>query len=239
MMSFFYKGVCMFALKKVFASLGMACFLMSSLPVEAEGIQLHRTRIVIDNGKNAGAYEVFNDHSTHTLIATWVEDLNNEPSEAFVISPSILQLAPRERGGGKIMKTGVLPTDRESVFWLAVKSIPSISKGQEDISSATFSLVQKIKIFYRPKAVEQTTAYAAEYLEAHVINGKLTLNNPSQVSLSIPTVTVNGKECKIAAMLLPFTSESFDIAFTANDSLTYTYIDEYGGVVSKTKSGPF
>ncbi|MFV9997973.1 MAG: molecular chaperone [Arsenophonus endosymbiont of Dermacentor nuttalli] len=55
-----------------------------------------------------------------------------------------------------INTTSDLPNDRETIYWLNVKSIPTLKKNEEN--HLNIILKSRLKLFYRPKEIITETS---------------------------------------------------------------------------------
>lgn len=70
-----------------------------------------------------------NDDSNTYLIQSWIENSENEKDGRFVITPPLSLCKEKENILRIIDATNnQLPQDRESLFWVNVKAIPSMDK---------------------------------------------------------------------------------------------------------------
>lgn len=201
----------------------------STTPKDAiEGVNLDRTRVIIDDGKNSSSYGVGNHMAGPVVVSSWVTQLNGKPANQFVVSPSLFQLSSGKTGKGTIRVVSDLPQDRESVFWLVVNTAAAGIESKKN--SVSFSLGQRIKVFYRPKGLEGDTHYAAKNLTWSYEAGTLKVKNPTGLSVSISDIISSKKSERIASMVMPFSEASWKVPLGAEpQNLSFTFIDEYGG----------
>lgn len=218
----------------IFAALAFVPTLQAAEPVS--GVQLGRTRLFMEGGAQTVSFELSNWNPEPVLVSSWVEALTDEPSDAFMTSPSLMQIAPKRTASIRIEQMSALPADRESVFWLTVRSVPAVRP--TDSSRAIFGLTQKIKLHYRPKGLKGDTRAAAEALRWSLADEGLSVNNPTPFSLSFLQMTAKETIVAVNDMCMPYTVCTFPVkgearalfekAFKAGET-TFTYIDEFGG----------
>ncbi|WP_251268238.1 fimbria/pilus periplasmic chaperone, partial [Enterobacter hormaechei] len=83
-------------------------------------------------------------------VQSWVENYaeNNKSRVPFIVTPPLFRLDPEQQNVLRIYYIGgTLPTDRESVFWLNVKSIAPTK--QDEVNKLQVNIKSKFKIFYR------------------------------------------------------------------------------------------
>lgn len=107
------------------------CFSSSCL---AGGIALSSTRVIYDGNKKEASLTVNNNNKTEEfLIQSWVDDASGNKKTPFIITPPLFKLDPDKNNILRIVNiTPSLPQDRESVYWVNVKAIPSKSEGSEE-----------------------------------------------------------------------------------------------------------
>ncbi|MEY0000782.1 molecular chaperone [Morganella morganii] len=114
------------------------------------GILLGSTRVVIENGRNEGSVNVHNREDNNYLIQSWVLDKSEVPTDDIALTPPLFKLNANTSNALRIVITKDLPQDRETLYWLNVKFIPSVKKSNLDNNSLSFALNNRIKIIYRP-----------------------------------------------------------------------------------------
>lgn len=90
-----------------------------------------------------------------------------------------------------------LPTDRESVFYLNSKAIPSVDKNKLTGNSLQIATQSVIKLFIRPKNLAEAPAHAPSTLRCRNERGQLTITNPSPYYVSMVELYSAGKNCRI------------------------------------------
>ena len=97
-----------------------------------------------------------------------------------------------------------------------------------------YALGQKIKLFYRPKAITQDSIWVANHLDWSLQGSKLVVKNATNLSISMIYIHI-GQQRIDAKMLLPGDEKSYKVQqfISSPAEITFEYIDEYGGVQSK------
>lgn len=116
------------------------------------------TRVIYQEGKREAAISVTNaDTHTPYLVQSWVENYaeNDKSKVPFIVTPPLFRLDPEQNNVLRINFIGAsLPGDRESVFWLNVKSISPTPQGE--VNKLQVNIKSKFKIFYRPTVWQAT-----------------------------------------------------------------------------------
>lgn len=98
-----------------------------------------------------------------------------------------------------------LPTDRESVFYLNSKAIPSVNKSKLAANSLQIATQSVIKLFIRPKHLPVASVDAPAMLRCQRAGDRLTIVNPSPYYVSLVDIHVGGQ--KLANSMVPPKSE--------------------------------
>ena len=225
-------------IRKVLVVTGI--FALAVAEVQAEdmlgGVRLKQTRVVMNDGAKAGQFEIFNHEDVPTLVAAWMTEEDGSNNRDFILTPGVFQLPPQTGGSAKILRINQLPNDRESVFYLAVKTMPAeVANNVTNQSQLYASLTQRIKVFYRPKGLKGDQKYAADRLMWKKTAGGWTVENTTPFSVSMTNVYTSGKSKEtVNTVILPFSKVL--LQNEAGKALTqdvahFDYVNEWGGVV--------
>lgn len=120
----------------------------------------------------------------------------NQAKAPFLITPPLFRLDAKEDNVLRVVRTGGnLPEDRESLYWLNIKAIPS-SKHVEGVNTLQIAINTRIKLLYRPSAVKGRPEDVADKLEWHREGNDFVVNNPTPFFMNFQTVTLNGQKVK-------------------------------------------
>lgn len=90
------------------------------------GIVVGGTRVIFNGDKPDTTISIFNkDAKLPYLLQSWVEpfDKNDKSKSPFSVIPPVSRIEPNQEKILRILKmAGELPKDRESVFWLNIKT---------------------------------------------------------------------------------------------------------------------
>ena len=136
----------------------------------------------------------------------------------------------------RVVRTGGnLPEDRESMFWLNIKAIPS-SKKVAGVNTLQIAVNTRIKLMYRPASVKGKPEAVADQLEWHREGNDLVVNNPTPFYMNFQSVTLNGHKVDKATWAVPKTETHFALpAHTGGSTVSWSIITDYGSI-SKTLS---
>lgn len=212
------------------------------------GFQFPLKRYVYpESSKNGISITLSNNSGSPYLIESWVSSadsetylpVNNIPDDKapFIILPPLKQIEPHTEFSWSIRRTGVLvngvplPEDRESLFWIGMKAIPSESKDKNNGVFFKISPEFYFKLLYRPKAIEHVRLQDIE--DSLVITrtgNKISVNNPSPLFITFDQLRVGTTELKSGDALVtvkPFSVRLIDLpANQDSDVITWRINDE-------------
>lgn len=148
------------------------------------GIILNTTRIIYPAADKEATITVHNTGTADILAQSWLETLGDGSAQhdlPFAVTPALARMAGDARQLIRIIYAGEgLPEDRESVLWLNVQEIPQAA----DVNSLQVAIRQRIKLFYRPRALIEDPAKAAQSLQWKVSGEQLEVTNPGPYHVS-------------------------------------------------------
>ena len=198
----------------------------------SNSVDLGATRLVYDGSKSQASVSVSNTDTRAYLIQSWVtkDSMSEKPlDDLFITTPPLFRLEPKTDNSVRVVYNGQsLPQDRESVFWLNVKAIPSVERA--DNNKLTIAVKTQIKLFYRPAGLTGDAADAYKSLKFSTNNSKLTINNPTPYSVSLSTLKVNGSNIDTSVMILPFSSTSINKHVSGGAKVSWQAINDFGGI---------
>lgn len=212
--------------------------LLTFLSVQAQaGIVIGGTRVIYNGDKKEASAAIRNPEKSGVyLVQSWVDSGEQGSKVPFIVTPPLFRINPGEENILRIVRTGGnLPQDRESVFWLNVKSIPATDDSKPHTNVLQVVMKSRIKLFYRPAGLEGQPETAYHQLSAVRSGNHLTLSNPTPYYVTLFTLKVDGQEIKEADMVPPEGSASFTLSSSSASSVTWQAISDYGGI-SQTES---
>lgn len=204
-----------------------ACII--SLTCQAS-ITVGGTRLIYNASENEASLPVSNTQDgVPYLIQSWVElSENSEGQVPFIVTPPLFRLDTGHENTLRIIYTGEkkLPENRESVFWLNVKSIPSMTRSDEN--RLLIAVKTRMKIFYRPALLASELAGEAwEKLKFEPRGEHLLIINPTPFYVSLYSLKVGDKSISQPPMISPFSSET---EAGIGKQVTWKAINDFGGV---------
>jgi P pilus assembly chaperone PapD len=216
--------------RKVISTLsaGLLAGMLTSSAV-AGGISLGGTRVIYQESAREATLSLSNTSDNNLyLIQSWITQANGAKSADFVLTPPLFTLKPHKENSLRIMYTGpALPKDRETVFYLNSKAIPSVKKN--DISGNTLQIATQsvIKVFMRPADLPSASLDAPKHLTCKVTAGNVTVANPSPYYVTLVGFTVGGKKLP-NSMVSPKSSLSIPVPGQGSGAVSFQTVNDYG-----------
>lgn len=193
------------------------------------GVVIGGTRLVYNGAKKESSLNIRNPDKTAYLIQSWVDMPDGVQGKApFVITPPLFRLDGGQDNVLRVVRAGGnFPADRESIFWLNVKSIPSAEQKQNTLQIA---IKTRIKLIFRPPTLKGTPEDAAQALKWQRSGNSIQVSNTSPYYLTFYSVKVNGKDVKDNGMVAPFSSATYSMpAGVGGGQVAWKIINDFGG----------
>ncbi|EDR8058035.1 molecular chaperone [Salmonella enterica subsp. salamae] len=119
------------------------------------GVIIGGTRIIYNGDKKETSISVKNPDKSSYLIQSW-SDAGEKSSDKspFMVTPPLFRLGAGQENNLRIIRTGGnLPEDRESLYWMNIKSIPSTTEKQDNVNTLQIAVKTRIKLIYRPQSL--------------------------------------------------------------------------------------
>lgn len=194
------------------------------------GVVIGSTRVIYPSDKKTVSLNVMNDKTSGVyLVQSWVEsNVVGKPSP-FIITPPLFRMDAGEDNILRIVFVGKqLPEDRESVFWLNIKSIPATDDSVNSENTLQMVVKSRIKLFYRPVDLPSTPEMDGENLELRYYNNRLIIKNPGAYYISLYSLIIDGKEYNDVSMIPP--KDQITLAVPHPSQVSWRTINDYGGI---------
>jgi len=200
------------------------------------GVTVGGTRVIYDGAKREATLSVRNTDKRAFLIQAWVDDDGPDGDHEgalkppFVVTPPLFRLDAGSENILRIIRSGGnLPEDREAVFWMDVKSIPSMPEASKNVLQ--IAVKTRIKMFWRPGGLAAPKNEDYGHLTFHRQGNDLIVTNPTPWFMSFNTLSVGGVPLKqLNLMAAPNTSTAFVLPPAASgQDVRWTVINDYGG----------
>ncbi|KZQ27953.1 long polar fimbrial chaperone LpfB [Enterobacter genomosp. O] len=212
-------------------SLLLSSFLLITSAAHA-GITIGGTRVVYPENKKESSIGIANPDNLDYLVQSWVETEDNAREKApFLITPPLFRLDAKQDNVLRIIRTGGnLPADRESLFWLNIKSIPSSARN-ENTNTLQIAIKTRIKLLYRPVSITGKPEDVTTQLSWHTQGNQLIVENPTPFYMNFQEIKLDGKKVDKVTYAKPKAETHFSIPgnITAR-SVSWKIINDYGGI---------
>jgi P pilus assembly protein, chaperone PapD len=213
-----------------------AAVLLSGAFQASAGVVVGATRVVFKADKREAELSVDNPtQSVPYLIQSWVDNYAEGDSTKvpFTITPPLFRLDAGQENILRIIPVAAnLPQDRESVFWLNVKSIPSSSKS--DQNQLQITVKTRIKLFWRPTTLTADAAMKAYKALTFRRQGEgIEVSNPTPYYVSFYSITSGGKTVTDAGMVAPH--GTLKVNAPAGGQVKWKAIDDFGGITEEAR----
>lgn len=194
------------------------------------GISLGATRVIYPLGAKQIPLTLLN-HSDKDrfLINSWIENQDESKSTQFLITPPLFVIEPKNENILRIIAVDQnFPADRESVYWVNVKAIPSTDRESlADKNVLQIAVLSRIKLFVRPNNLPYKSELAPEKIKFNLQNQGVSVNNPTPYYVNLVNIHFDGHKVN-NTMLAPFSTTSF--TEKATQRVTYQSINDFGGL---------
>ncbi|QLA09276.1 fimbria/pilus periplasmic chaperone [Enterobacter ludwigii] len=205
-----------------------------SMNVVAGGVALGSTRVIYPIGAKEVPLAVNNtDDSIPFLIQTWVSKEDGSKARDFIVTPPLFVIKPNKENTLRIMYAGPdLPQDRESVFYLNSKAIPSVDQSKLKGNNLQIATQSVLKVFMRPKNLPVPSIDAPKGLRCSISGGTLVVSNPSPYYVSLVQLYVGGKK-QPNAMAAPKGDTRLSLTGGESGEVTLQTVNDYGANTPK------
>ena len=190
------------------------------------GVVTGGTRLIYPGGKKESLLSVTNNDATPYLIQSWVE--SNKGAAPFLLTPPLFRLEGEQQTRLRVIYSGGLPENKESMFWMNIKAIPS-SQAKAGANTLQIAIKTRIKLIYRPKSIEGTPEMVTEQLRWTRSGNTLQVMNPTAFYMNFAEVKVGGAEVKEANWVGPGETARFQLPGVSAGALQWKLINDYGG----------
>ncbi|UAN23976.1 molecular chaperone [Enterobacter sp. JBIWA003] len=206
----------------------IAVILSASFSHAYAGVIIGGTRVIFDGGKKEASISINNADSVPYLIQSWVEMPEGNANKApFIVTPPLYRLDGGQQNIERILFSGSLPQDKESLFWLNIKAIPSASK---QTNSLQIAVKTRIKLIYRPTGLKTSTPEEqANKLTWSRSGDKLLVTNPTPYVINFNEISIGDKKLDEVSWVVPGAMAAFTLPAGASGShISFKVINDYG-----------
>ena len=207
--------------------LAVALLPLALMTANAGGI-IGGTRVIFEGAKKEATINITNPDNTPYLTQSWIDMQDGGAGKApFIITPPLYRLDGGQKNLERIVMTGSLPQEQESLFWLNIKAIPSASK---EMNALQIAVKTRIKLIYRPEGLRASTPEEqANKLTWQQSGNAIQVNNPTPYVINFNEITLGGRKLDDVTYVLPGASARFSLPEgVSGHSLTFKVINDYG-----------
>ncbi|WGL98886.1 molecular chaperone [Arsenophonus sp. aPb] len=195
------------------------------------------TRVIYEGNKREASILVTNqDENRPYLIQSFISVDENGKKAPFIVTPPLFRLDGGKENILRIMRTGGdLPLDKESVFYLNVKAIPSAQDNMQNILFITVKT--RIKLFYRPEKIQGDAEESYKLLTFRRLGKQLEVKNPSNYYVTINQLKIGNQIVNLndTDMIAPQEIAYFNISANSSNLISWNSINSYGGISAEMK----
>lgn len=220
-----------------YVSLIATTLLFASATAQA-GVIVGGTRVIYNGDKKETSISVKNPDKSSYLIQSWSNAGEKSTDKSpFMVTPPLFRLGAGQENNLRIIRAGgSLPEDRESLYWMNIKSIPASSEKQDNVNTLQIAVKTRIKLIYRPQALTEQPESVTAKLTWQRNGSQLTVTNPTAYYMNFSTVKVGSGIVKDATYVAPMSSASFTIPAGVSGDVTWTLINDFGSIGSEHRS---
>ncbi|HBO23481.1 fimbrial biogenesis chaperone [Providencia sp.] len=192
------------------------------------GVIIGGTRVIYNEGNKDVSISVENPDKIPYLIQSWIDGIDEKKQSDFTITPPLFRLNADKTNALRIFLTeNKLPKDRESLFWLNIKTIPATERTENSLQIA---FKTQMKLIYRPTSIKDVNFVEEQKKLIWSKSGnKIIVKNPTPYYMNFQSITFNGKKAIDISYAAPFSTASFEINDTAsNGTVKWEVINDYG-----------
>jgi len=190
-------------LKKVFESIamamGVAAIFSCAVPALA-AVVIEGTRIVYNESQREVNVKLGNiDEKVGTLVQIWIDEDNldatpNTAGVPFILNPPLAKIGPGKKQQVRMVYIGENENlKQEKLYWFNMLEVPPKSN---EPSSLSFAVRTRVKLFFRPKAMNGIAHNAPENTVWRWTSTKepfeIEAHNTSLFHISMPSVFLEG-----------------------------------------------
>ena len=191
----------------------------------AGGIALGATRVIYPADAKQTSLSISNsDTKERYLVNSWIENSAGVKEKSFVVTPPLFVSEPKSENTLRIIYAGVpLPKDRESLFWMNVKAIPSVNKNSlEGKNVLQLAILSRINLPQIPEDAPGMLTFSRS-------GNHLKINNPSAYYVTLVNLNV-GKTKVDNVMVAPKSDAQVLLPTGVQGNVTFQTVNDYGAV---------
>lgn len=216
----------MHLLSKIFIA-GMV--MIAGISSANAGVVIGGTRVIYDGNKKEASIGINNPDSVPYLIQSWIEMPNGGNEKApFIVTPPLYRLDKGQQNVERIVMTGTVAQDKESLYWLNIKAIPSAERKDNSLQIAVKT---RMKLIYRPSTLKKIDLdEQAMKLKWQRTGNNIQITNPGNYVVNFNEISLSGKKLENVTYVLPGSTVRFQLpAGAGGNNVIFKIINDYGG----------
>lgn len=198
------------------------------------GIALGQTRVIFSEKEKSQSVTISNSGEHAYLIqARVLMTPQGGESTPFIATPPLSLLKGGNRQLLRILRQDtLLPTDRESLFYLVITAIPAQERPIVTSNKVSVGVQFVIKLFYRPEGLTHSAEESACKLVFRQVADGLHIENPTAYFQTLSKVTVNGKAVTLSDIPLMVEPHAYITIPSSEPMLSANWqtVTDYGGM---------
>ena len=189
-------------------------------------------RIIYPADAKQTAVWIRNSHTNERfLVNSWIENSSGVKEKSFIITPPLFVSEPKSENTLRIIYTGPpLAADRESLFWMNVKTIPSVDKNALNGRNVLqLAILSRMKLFLRPIQLQELPAEAPDTLKFSRSGNYINVHNPSPFYVTLVNLQVGSQKLG-NAMAAPRVNSQIPLPSGVQGKLKFQTVNDYGSV---------
>ncbi|MES3498714.1 fimbria/pilus periplasmic chaperone [Citrobacter freundii] len=198
------------------------------------GVGLGATRLVYHESDKQISLSLRNTSAqTPFLVQSFVLSSAQTKTEDFVVTPPLFLLKTQRENLIRIMYVGPeLPKDRESLFYVSSRAIPSTEKNDGGTNQLKIAVQSVIKMFWRPDNLPISISNAPAALRCSYSGSDILVDNPSPYFITLTQMKVGTQALK-NEMIAPKSQHTFKVPHQVTGKLMYRTINDYGAITEE------
>lgn len=194
------------------------------------GVVIGGTRVIYDGEKKETSLSVRNPDAVPYLIQSWIDMPDNTTARApFIITPPLYRLDQGQQNTMRIVSAGKIAENKESLYWLNIKSIPASEKKENTLQIAVKT---RIKLIYRPSALkDHTPEEFADNLKWSRYGNQIKVSNSGAYYMNFSEIKIGEKRIPDVTYVAPGSTTTFVLpGNSVGNTISFKLINDYGSV---------
>ncbi len=199
------------------------------------GISLGATRIIyLVKSKQVSLPILNNSEKNRYLVNAWIDNDSGGKTKDFLMTPPVFVSEAGTENMFRIIKVSdSFPENKESIYWINVKTIPSVSKDVlENSNVLQLAVLSRIKLFVRPNNLPYVSEDAIKNIKFYGTADGVEVENLSPYFISFVNIKVDG-ESQPSKMAAPL--QRTKLNSKNGHVISYQTVNDFGGLTEKTE----